>query len=70
MAASAGAVGATGNSTPGPDRYHPQGSACGSMHGSFGYFGKDLNLAGGADGQATGDANSQHTCQVNFQGGA
>ncbi len=66
MIASAGAVAAEGNSTPGLDRYHPQGSACGQYHGAFGYFGKDNNLAGGADGQATGAANSATGCQNNY----
>ena len=32
-------------------------TAC-AGHGSFGAFGKDYNMAGGADGQATGAANS------------
>jgi hypothetical protein len=44
--------------------YHPQGSACGQYHGAFDAFGKDNNFAGGADGQATGDANSVKGCQV------
>lgn len=58
-----------GNSQPGIDRYNNNpgrqqatavGAQCGSGAGSgaFGYFGKDNNLAGGADGQATGVANS------------
>jgi len=46
--------------------YHPQGSACGEYHGAFGAFGADNNFAGGADGQATGDANSAKTCQNNL----
>jgi hypothetical protein len=54
-----------GNSEPGLDRYHPQGSDCGQYHGAFGFFGKDNSLAGGADGQATGDANSFKGCQRN-----
>ena len=62
----AGTSFAAGNSDPGIDRYHPQGSDCGQYHGAFGYFGKDLNLAGGADGQATGDANSAKGCQRNL----
>jgi hypothetical protein len=60
---------AAGNSTPGIDRYlnNPGrqqatevGAQCGSGAGSgaFGYFGKDNNLAGGADGQQTGLNNS------------
>ena len=60
---------AQGNSTPGLDRYlnNPGrqqatavGAQCGSGAGSgaFGYFGKDNNLAGGANGQATGEANA------------
>jgi hypothetical protein len=46
--------------------YHPQGSACGQYHGAFSYFGKDNNMAGGADGQATGAANSAKGCQNNL----
>ncbi len=61
---SAGGVAFAGNSGTGAE-YHPQGSACGQYHGAFGYFGKDNNLAGGADGQATGDANSAKGCQKN-----
>lgn len=60
---------AAGNSTPGIDRYLDNpgrqqatevGAQCGSGAGSgaFGYFGKDLNLAGGADGTQTGLNNS------------
>jgi hypothetical protein len=60
---------AQGNSTPGLDRYlnnpgrqqaSAVGAQCGSGAGSgaFGYFGKDNNLAGGANGQATGEANA------------
>jgi hypothetical protein len=60
---------AAGNSTPGLDRYLDSpgrqqatevGAQCGSGAGSgaFGYFGKDLNLAGGADGTQTGLSNS------------
>lgn len=58
-----------GNSTPGLDRYIDNpgrqqatsvGAQCGSGAGSgaFGFFGKDNNLAGGADGAATGLNNS------------
>jgi hypothetical protein len=54
-----------GNSGDGSE-YHPQGSACGQYHGAFGFFGKDNNLAGGADGQQTGANNSQKGCQNNF----
>jgi hypothetical protein len=47
--------------------YHPQGSDCGQYHGAFGAFGgADNNFAGGADGQATGDANSAKGCQTNL----
>ena len=35
-------------------------TAC-AGHGAFGAFGKDYNLAGGADGQATG-ANNSNLC--------
>ena len=47
------------------DNYQPNdnASACGQYHGAFGYFGKDSNLAGGANGQETGDANSAKGCQ-------
>jgi hypothetical protein len=61
-----------GNSGTG-EEYHPQGSACGQYHGAFGFFGKDNNLGiksdpldPGADGQATGDANSAKGCQEHF----
>lgn len=61
-----------GNSGDGSE-YHPQGSACGQYHGAFGYFGKDNNLGiksdpadPGANGQATGDANSAKGCQRNL----
>lgn len=58
-----------GNSAPGIDRYNNNpgrqqatevGAQCGSGAGSgaFGYFGKDNNLKGGANGPATGEANS------------
>jgi len=60
---------AAGNSEPGLARYLANpgrqqatevGAQCGSGAGSgaFGFFGKDNNLAGGANGPATGDANS------------
>lgn len=60
---------AEGNSTPGLDRYLDNlgrqqaaevGAQCGSGAGSgaFGYFGKDLNMAGGANGVQTGLNNS------------
>ncbi len=60
---------AAGNSTPGIDRYLDNpgrqqatevGAQCGTGAGSgaFGYFGKDMSLAGGADGQQTGLNNS------------
>jgi len=60
---------AAGNSTPGIDRYLDNpgrqqatevGAQCGSGAGSgaFGYFGKDNNLAGGANGTQTGLNNS------------
>lgn len=55
-----------GNSEPGIGRYleissHPNPQAqCGTGGGSgaFGYFGKGMNLAGGADGYQTGLNNS------------
>lgn len=64
-----GAALAQGNSTPGIDRYNDNpgrqqatevGAQCGSGAGSgaFGYFGKDNNLAGGANGVQTGLNNS------------
>ena len=60
---------AAGNSTPGLDRYLDNagrqqatevGAQCGSGAGSgaFGYFGKDNNMAGGANGYQTGLNNS------------
>jgi hypothetical protein len=60
---------AAGNSVPGIDRYNNNpgrqqatevGAQCdsGAGSGAFGYFGKDNNLAGGADGQQTGINNS------------
>ena len=60
---------AQGNSTPGLDRYLDNpgrqqaaevGAQCGTGAGSgaFGFFGRDNNLAGGANGPATGQANS------------
>ena len=59
----------TANNTPGIDRYLANpgrqqatavGAQCGSGAGSgaFGFFGTDNNLAGGANGPATGQANS------------
>src|SRR4029078_6893205 len=59
-----GIAAAEGNSTPGIDRYENNpgrqqatevGAQCGSGAGSgaFGYFGKDNNLAGGANGEQT-----------------
>jgi hypothetical protein len=62
-------VPAPGNSNPGIERYDNNpgrqqatevGAQCGSGAGSgaFGYFGKDNNLAGGANGQQTGLNNS------------
>jgi hypothetical protein len=58
-----------GNSAPGLDRYlsnpgRQQATEVGAQNGSgagsgaFGYFGKDNNLKGGADGYATGLNNS------------
>ncbi len=44
---------------------NPNASACGQYHGAFGAFGQGNNFAGGADGQATGDANSAKGCQIN-----
>lgn len=63
------ALASEGNSTPGIDRYLDNpgrqqatevGAQCGSGAGSgaFGYFGQDLNMAGGADGYQTGLNNS------------
>lgn len=60
---------AQGNSEPGLQRYVDNkgrqqatevGAQCdsGAGSGSFGYFGKDNNLAGGANGQQTGLNNS------------
>lgn len=55
-----------GNSEPGVERYEglygtaAANAQCGTSagSGSFGYFGKGLNLAGGADGYQTGLNNS------------
>jgi|ERR1035437_2392005 hypothetical protein len=69
MFAMAGVALAASNSTPGDNRYSDNpgrqqatdvGAQCGSGAGSgaFGYFGKDLNMAGGADGTQTGLNNS------------
>ena len=60
---------AAGNSTAGGDRYDANpgrqqavevGAQCGTGAGSgaFGYLGKDMNMAGGADGTQTGLNNS------------
>lgn len=60
---------AAGNSEPGIDRYNNNpgrqqttevGAQCGSGAGSgaFGFFGKDNNFAGGANGEQTGLNNS------------
>lgn len=60
---------AEGNSTPGIERYENNpgrqqatevGAQCGSGAGSgaFGFFGKDNNLSGGANGEQTGINNS------------
>ncbi|MBX4198625.1 hypothetical protein KW782_04865 [Candidatus Parcubacteria bacterium] len=69
MLAMASVAFAEGNSTPGIDRYLDNpgrqqatevGAQCGSGAGSgaFGFFGKDNNLAGGANGEQTGINNS------------
>ena len=69
FAALVGTAFAAGNSTPGIDRYDNNpgrqqatevGAQCGTGAGSgaFGYFGKDNNMSGGADGQQTGINNS------------
>ena len=60
---------AAGNSEPGIDRYNDNpgrqqatevGAQCdsGAGSGAFGFFGKDNNLAGGANGEQTGINNS------------
>ena len=45
---------------PGWEQAHDVGAQCGSgaASGAFGAFGKDFNLAGGANGQQTGLNNS------------
>ena len=69
MFAMGGVAFAAGNSTPGLDRYMDNagrqqavevGAQCGTGAGSgaFGYFGQDLNMAGGANGYQTGLNNS------------
>ncbi len=45
---------------------NPNASACGQYHGAFDAFGKNYNFAGGANGQATGAANSDKGCQNNL----
>jgi hypothetical protein len=71
MIVGAVASGASASSTGDGSRYGTQpgfgvASARGSMHGAFDYFGKGLNLSGGADGQQTGLNNSAKGCQRNF----
>ena len=71
MIVGATASGANASSTGDGSRYGTQpgfgvASACGTMHGAFDYFGKGLNMAGGADGRETGLANSAKGCQRNF----
>lgn len=67
--AAGGAAWAQGNSEPGLERYLENpgrqqatevGAQCGTGAGSgaFGFFGRGENLAGGANGEATGLANS------------
>ena len=69
VVAFSGVTFAQGNSEPGLQRYLDNkgrqqatdvGAQCdsGAGSGSFGYFGKDENMAGGADGQQTGVNNS------------
>ena len=65
------ASGASASSTGDGSRYGTQpgfgvASACGTMHGAFDYFGKGLNMSGGANGQQTGLNNSAKGCQRNF----
>jgi hypothetical protein len=50
------AVGLAGNSGDGSEYGTQPGFGAG--HGAFGYFGKDNNLAGGANGYQTGINNS------------
>jgi hypothetical protein len=58
------AVGVAGNSGDGSEYGTQPGFAVANAntpcagHGAFGYFGKDNNLAGGANGPATGEANA------------
>ena len=56
LAAPASAAGGGYGSQPGYDVAN--GNTVCAGHGAFGAFGKDNNLKGGANGQATGDANS------------
>ncbi len=69
VVAVSGVAFAQGNSEPGLQRYLDNkgrqqatevGAQCdsGAGSGSFGYFGKDNNMTGGADGQQTGVNNS------------
>ena len=66
VGASAGAASAA-NPNPSGDYYAPAAAgACGQMHGAFNVFGPDYNMAGGANGPATGDSNSAKLCQSHF----
>ena len=65
------AIGASASSAGDGSSYGTQpgfgvASACGTMHGAFDYFGKGLNMSGGANGQQTGLNNSAKGCQRNF----
>ncbi len=66
VGASAGAASAA-NPNPSGDYYAPDtASACGQMHGAFNVFGPGNSMADGADGTATGSANSAKNCQTHF----
>ena len=66
VGASAGAASAANPNPDGGYYVPPAAGACGSMHGAFNYFGPGKNMAGGANGPATGDNNSAKLCQSHF----
>ena len=67
VSATAASASSTGDgSSYGTQPGYGVASDCGRMHGSFDAFGKDFNLAGGADGQQTGINNSVKICQRNL----
>lgn len=65
-ATGASASSAGDGSSYGTQHGYSVASNCGTMHGAFNYFGKGLNMSGGADGQQTGINNSAKGCQRNL----